>query len=92
MTSHKFCDAKFKGVSHFSKAKGGGGGLIFGQICLTSFLNALLPFFQYCLGRGLLEMAIEYNSNLVASQFGKHLLLYNTRGQNRSTVAEWASQ
>jgi hypothetical protein len=33
--------------------------------------DVFLIFPQYCLGRGLLEMAIEYNSNLVASQFGK---------------------
>ena len=33
--------------------------------------DVFLIFPQYCLGRGLLEMAIEYNSNLVASQFGE---------------------
>ena len=41
--------------------------------------DVFLIFPQYCLGRGLLEMAIEYNSNLVASQFGKQYAMVSVQ-------------
>ena len=34
--------------------------------------DVFLIFPQYCLGRGLMELAAEYNKNLIAGRFGKY--------------------
>ena len=33
--------------------------------------EVFMIFPQYCLGRGLMELATEYNKNLIANRFGK---------------------
>ena len=37
--------------------------------------DVFLIFPQYCLGRGLMELAAEYNKNLIANRFGMILTL-----------------
>ena len=34
--------------------------------------DVFLIFPQYCLGRGLMELAAEYNKNIIANRFGKN--------------------